>query len=110
MLRPRSPQYRQILGLPACLPRNGHRTAATSTVPPSPPSRTRVRLHVTGSRRLSQAISEGEGISVIATVSDAASAREAESAGADGLFLREAARDVRDATALPILFRGDGNP
>jgi indole-3-glycerol phosphate synthase len=65
---------------------------------------------VTGSRRLSQAISEGEGISVIATVSDAASAREAEAAGADGLFLRRAAPEVRGATALPILFLGDGSP
>jgi indole-3-glycerol phosphate synthase len=65
---------------------------------------------VTGSRRLSQAISEGEGISVIATVSDPASARAAEAAGADGLFLRGVAPAVREATALPILFRGDGDP
>jgi indole-3-glycerol phosphate synthase len=67
-------------------------------------------LHVTGARRLSQAISEGEGISVIATVADAASARAAEDAGADGLAVRTAVSGIRDATALPILLRDAGDP
>jgi indole-3-glycerol phosphate synthase len=65
---------------------------------------------VTGGRRLSQAISEGDGISLIAVVSDADGARSAEEQGAEGVALVAPARDVRDATALPILFRPDASP
>jgi indole-3-glycerol phosphate synthase len=65
---------------------------------------------VTGARRLSQAISEGDGISVIATVGDGASARAAEAAGAEGIAVRDAKADVRAATTLPILFRGRDAP
>jgi indole-3-glycerol phosphate synthase len=65
---------------------------------------------VTGARRLSQAISEGDGISVIATVADGRAAQAAEAAGAEGLAVRAAAADVRDATTLPILFRGRDAP
>jgi indole-3-glycerol phosphate synthase len=65
---------------------------------------------VTGARRLSQAISEGDGISIIALVGDADAARAAEEQGAEGLALRAPAHGVRDATTLPILFRQDASP
>ena len=65
---------------------------------------------MTGGRRLSQAISEGDGISIIALVADSNTARTAEEQGAEGLALRGPAPDVRDATGLPILFRVDASP
>jgi indole-3-glycerol phosphate synthase len=65
---------------------------------------------VTGARRLSQAISEGDGISVIAVVRDADGARAAEGQGAEGLAVRVAAVGLRDTTTLPILFRVDAAP
>jgi indole-3-glycerol phosphate synthase len=65
---------------------------------------------VTGARRLSQAISEGDGISIIALVDDADSARVAEDEGAEALALRAPAAGVREATSLPILFREDASP
>jgi hypothetical protein len=54
-------------------------------------------------RRLSQAISEGDGISLIAIVADAAGASAAEGAGAEGLALQRPAAGLRDATTLPVL-------
>ena len=65
---------------------------------------------MTGARRLSQAISEGDGISIIALVGDADSARSAEEQGAEALALRAPAPGVREATSLPILFREDASP
>ena len=65
---------------------------------------------MTVGRRLSQAISEGDGISIIALVRDADSARSAEEQGAEGIALIHAVDGVRDATALPILFRHDAAP
>jgi indole-3-glycerol phosphate synthase len=65
---------------------------------------------VSGGRRLSQAISEGDGISIVAVVGDAAAARAAEDQGAEGVALLGPADDVREATALPILFRVDASP
>jgi indole-3-glycerol phosphate synthase len=65
---------------------------------------------VTGARRLSQAISEGDGISIIALVADPDSARAAEEQGAEGLAVGAPASGVRDATGLPILFRADASP
>jgi indole-3-glycerol phosphate synthase len=62
---------------------------------------------VTGSRRLSQALSEGDGISVLVHVADAASAAAAEEQGAEGLVLDRPAVGVRDATSLPVLYRGE---
>lgn len=59
-----------------------------------------------GSRRLSQAISEGDGISVLVEVHDSAGARAAERQGADGLAVGAAARGIRDASALPVLYVG----
>ncbi len=65
---------------------------------------------MTGGRRLSQAISEGDGISIIAIVRDADSARDAEAQGAEGLALIAATGGVRGATPLPILYRVDASP
>lgn len=65
---------------------------------------------MTGGRRLSQAISEGDGISIIALVADPETARAAEEQGAEGIAVSGAAPDLRDATGLPILFRVDASP
>jgi indole-3-glycerol phosphate synthase len=65
---------------------------------------------VTGGRRLSQAISEGDGISIIALVADPDTARSAEEQGAEGLAVRASAPNLREATGLPILFRVDASP
>jgi hypothetical protein len=56
-------------------------------------------------RRLSQAISEGDGISVIAAVDGPEAAREAADAGAEALFVQGGAAlaAIRSATELPIL-------
>lgn len=63
-------------------------------------------------RRFSQAISEGDGISVIAEVDGPEAARDAEDAGAEGLFVRSGLEAmlpaIRAATELPILVRYDG--
>ncbi len=57
-----------------------------------------------GRRRFSQAISEGDGISVLADVRAPADARRAEEEGAEGIVVRAALSGVRDATNLPILW------
>jgi hypothetical protein len=58
-------------------------------------------------RRLSQAISEGDGISVIVTVDGPEAAREAEAAGAEAVVVQsgrtESITAIRGATELPIL-------
>jgi indole-3-glycerol phosphate synthase len=59
-------------------------------------------------RRFSQAISEGDGISVLVEVRDLDRARSAESDGAEAVVLRVRLDGIRDATELPILWRGDG--
>jgi hypothetical protein len=57
-------------------------------------------------RRLSQAISEGDGISVIVEVDGPEAARDAEDAGAEGLVIPDTARrqlpSIRGASDLPI--------
>jgi indole-3-glycerol phosphate synthase len=63
---------------------------------------------VRGTRRFSQAISEGDGISVIVEVGDAEAARAAEAQGAEGLVVRRPLEGLRDATALPILWSAQG--
>jgi indole-3-glycerol phosphate synthase len=63
-----------------------------------------------GARRFSQAISEGDGISVIADVADLDAARSAQAQGAEGIVLRRALGGIRDATELPILWLADGPP
>jgi indole-3-glycerol phosphate synthase len=61
-----------------------------------------------GSRRLSLAISEGDGISVLVEVATPDAAGAAEEQGADGIVVRNAGTSVRAATELPILWCPDG--
>jgi len=56
--------------------------------------------------RLSQAIAEGDGISVLVEVPDATAAGEVEGQGADGLVLRRGSEGLRDVSQLPLLFLG----
>jgi indole-3-glycerol phosphate synthase len=63
-----------------------------------------------GTRRFSQAISEGDGISVIVDVRDVDGARAAAAQGAEGIVVRDVLAGIRDATELPILWGGDGAP
>jgi indole-3-glycerol phosphate synthase len=65
---------------------------------------------VRGTRRFSQAISEGDGISVLVEVSDAESAREAEEQGAEGVVIRRPVAGLREATSLPVLWAAPGPP
>jgi len=65
---------------------------------------------VPGSRRLSQRISEGDGIAVIACVEDAGGARDAEAQGAKALAIAQAIEGIREATTLPLLWIGRGEP
>jgi indole-3-glycerol phosphate synthase len=55
-------------------------------------------------RRFSQAISEGDGISLLATIRDLDAARAAEDEGAEGFVLSSALAGLREATELPILW------
>lgn len=61
---------------------------------------------VTGSRRLSQAISEGDAISILVEIRDRDDARAASDEGADGLVLRGLLEDVRNVSPLPLLVYG----
>jgi indole-3-glycerol phosphate synthase len=67
---------------------------------------------VTGPRRFSQAISEGDGISIIADVSEPVSAHLAEAHGAEGVLVYSGLEDrlpaIREAVSVPILFYWDG--
>ena len=63
-----------------------------------------------GARRFSQAISEGDGISLLADAPDPASVRAAEERGAEGFVARPGAAAFRDETELPILWYGRGEP
>ena len=65
---------------------------------------------MTSERRFSQAISEGDGISVIAEVVDADSARAAAEQGAEALIVAGSVGGLREKTLLPILWRGEGPP
>lgn len=56
--------------------------------------------------RLSQAIAEGDGISILVEVSSPDAAGAAERQGADGLVARHGADAVRDASQLPLLHLG----
>lgn len=57
-------------------------------------------------RRLSQAISEGDSISVLVEIGDGDTARAAADHGAEGLVVRAAVTGVRAATSLPVLQYG----
>jgi hypothetical protein len=65
---------------------------------------------MTSARRFSQAISEGDGISVIAVVTDAEAAFTAAAQGAEGLIVAGSVPGLPEATPLPILWRGEGPP
>jgi hypothetical protein len=65
---------------------------------------------VPGSRRLSQRISEGDGISIIVCVNDADGARNAEEQGAKAIAVYSVIDGIRDATTLPLLWIGAGTP
>lgn len=58
---------------------------------------------MTGPRRLSQAISEGDGISLIVSVGDADGARRAEAGGAEALLVDADVESIRSASGLPIV-------
>ena len=64
------------------------------------------------SRRFSQAIAEGDGISLIAEVDSANTARRAESDGAEAVLVYSGLQgqlgEIRSVTGLPILFFWDG--
>jgi indole-3-glycerol phosphate synthase len=60
------------------------------------------------SRRLSQAISEGDGISVIVPVGDLESALAAEEQRAEGLIVWNRVPGLRESVSLPLLWRADG--
>jgi hypothetical protein len=61
-------------------------------------------------RRLSQRISEGDGISIIVCVEDAGAARDAEEQGAEAIAVAAAIDGIREATTLPLLWIGEGLP
>ena len=65
-----------------------------------------------GGRRFSQAISEGDGISLIVEVSAPDDARRVEGDGAEAVLVYSGREGqiaaIRAATSLPILFRWDG--
>jgi indole-3-glycerol phosphate synthase len=61
------------------------------------------------SRRLSQAISEGEGISLIARVDRLEAARDAEAHGADAVAALTPLDGLRDVTRLPIIWAVHGD-
>jgi indole-3-glycerol phosphate synthase len=63
---------------------------------------------VSWSRRFSQAISEGDGISLLADVAAPGQARAAEEAGAEAIVVRGQVEGARETTALPILWCGTG--
>jgi len=65
---------------------------------------------VRSERRFSQAIAEGDGISVIAEVTDSDAARMATAQGAEAIAIRSAVGDLRAATELPVLWRASGSP
>jgi hypothetical protein len=58
---------------------------------------------VTGPRRLSQAISEGDGISLIVAVQGPEDARRAEEGGAEAVLAETDLDGIRAATGLPIV-------
>jgi len=67
---------------------------------------------VTGARRFSQAISEGDGISIVVFVEGPEAAQRAEADGAEGVLVRsgqatELAR-ISDAISVPVLFYWNG--
>jgi len=65
---------------------------------------------VPSTRRLSQRISEGDGISIIVCVDDAGAAQAAEAQGAEAVAVTAEIDGIRSATSLPVLWLGTGAP
>jgi len=65
---------------------------------------------VPSTRRLSQRISEGDGISIIVCVDDAGAAQAAEAQGAEAVAVSVEIDGIRCATNLPLLWLGSGAP
>jgi len=65
---------------------------------------------VPSTRRLSQRISEGDGISIIVCVDDAGAAQAAEAQGAEAVAVTSEIDGIRGATNLPLLWLGVGAP
>ena len=61
---------------------------------------------MSGYRRFSQAISEGDGISILVAVATADDARVAHEQGAEGIVIAQPVDGLAEATELPVLFRG----
>jgi indole-3-glycerol phosphate synthase len=61
-------------------------------------------------RRFSQAISEGDGISLIVDVGDPEGARAAQAGGAEAIAVGSSLDDLRTLTELPILWRASSSP
>jgi indole-3-glycerol phosphate synthase len=61
-------------------------------------------------RRFSQAISEGDGISLIVDVGDPEGARDAQARGAEAIVVGSSLDDLRALTELPILWRASKSP
>src|SRR5215471_15289420 len=66
--------------------------------------------HLIGIRRLSQAIAEGDGISIIVHARDLAVVRAEEEQGAEALVLTRRIDGVRESTSLPLLWTAAGKP
>ena len=68
---------------------------------------------MTGLRRFSQAISEGDGISVVAEVGSADAASRAESEGAEGVLVHMHSTHeldaIRGAVSVPVLVHWTGD-
>jgi hypothetical protein len=65
---------------------------------------------VPASRRLSHHLSEGDGIAILVHVANAAAATDAEAQGAKALVVDTGIEGIREATSLPLLWRGRGLP
>jgi hypothetical protein len=65
---------------------------------------------VAPSRRLSQRISEGDGIAIIVRVGDVEAARAAQQQGAKALAIDSVIEGIRASTGLPLLWVGRGDP
>ena len=77
----------------------------TSHVREALPERKRYFPAVRETRRFSEAIAEGDGISVIVEVADADGARTAEAQRAEAITVSDLPDGVREATSLPIFWR-----
>src|SRR5262245_4821019 len=64
----------------------------------------------TSAVKFSQAISEGDGISLIVDVADADAARAAAAQGAEAVALNRPVDDLREEIELPILWRASTSP